>query len=665
MVRGIRRLPIAAAMAVVALSAPVASAQDRQPTAQGTGGAAASVDPLATNAAIAVLSRGGNAIDAAVAAASVLGVVEPYSCGLGGGGFMTIRDGRTGRITTFDSRETAPQAMKPDSFFIDGQPPTDAQFPINRYSGLSVGVPGTPALWEKVLRRYGTYSLGKALAYGAKVARDGFTVDQTFFDQTTPNAPYFDDVPSTAALYLDADGTPRDVGTTIKNPDLAKTYELLGRFGTQRAFYRGPLAKAIVSAAQNAPLAPTADHTWRPGLITQQDLERYRVIERKPVHINYRGVDIWGMAPPSSGGTTALEALNLLQYGKQPADKTETLYRYLEASRLAYADRNAYLGDPAFVANPLRGLLDPHYAAQRAALIPPTSANNVVGPGLPQPGNAASVDRVGSTTHLSVADRYGNVVAYTFTIEQTGGNGVVVPGYGFLLNNELTDFDTASTTAPNRADGGKRPRSSIAPTIVTRHGQPLFTVGSPGGASIIATVLQILVDRLDLGMTLPEAIAAPRASQRNSTTTEAESAFVNSPEGQALASAYNEAYRAPAGDEIGAATGIEFVSGGTSPKPGHGHPHRGHGGTGGADRGHGGANPGHGGTKHGHGGADRGHGGADHGPGGADRGHGGRAHAATHRRGSHGRPGTSPTFLAAAEPVRRGGGSAAVVTPSR
>src|SRR5262249_32115980 len=161
------------------------------------------------------------------AAASVLGVVEPYSCGLGGGGFMTLRDGRTGRITTIDSRETSAKAMKPDSFFIDGQPPTDAQFPINRYSGLSTGVPGTPALWDYVLKRYGTYSLGKALSYGESVARNGFTVDKTFFDQTTPNVPYFDDVPSTAAIYLDPDDTPRDVGSTIKNPDLANTYDLL------------------------------------------------------------------------------------------------------------------------------------------------------------------------------------------------------------------------------------------------------------------------------------------------------------------------------------------------------------------------------------------------------------------------------------------------------
>jgi gamma-glutamyltranspeptidase/glutathione hydrolase len=434
----LRWLPVGAAMAVVALTAPPVQAQDRQPTATGTGGAAASVDPLATNAAIDVLRRGGNAFDAAIAAASVLGVVEPYSCGLGGGGFMTLRDGRTGKITTLDSRETAPAAMKPDSFFIDGKPPTDAQFPINRYSGLSTGVPGTPALWDYVLRRYGTYSLGRALSYGAGVARKGFTVDQTFFNQTAPNAPYFDDVPSTAAIYLDADGTPRDVNTTITNPDLARTYELLGRFGTERTFYKGPIADAIVKAAQTPPLAPTADHTWRPGLLEKSDMKAYRVIRRDPATSTYRGYQVYGMAPPSSGGTTSQEALQIMQARPPATDKTQVLYNYLEASRLAYADRNAWLGDPAFVTNPVAGLLDPTYTAQRAALIGPTAPPGPVAngtpPGAPAPGSAASVDKVGSTTHLSVADTQGNIVSYTFTIEQTGGYGIVVPGSGVVLN---------------------------------------------------------------------------------------------------------------------------------------------------------------------------------------------------------------------------------------
>jgi gamma-glutamyltranspeptidase/glutathione hydrolase len=554
------------ALTAIVLAGPVAvgQAQEKQPTATGTGGAAASVDPLATRAAIDVLRKGGNAFDAAIAAASVLGVVEPYSCGIGGGGFMTIRDARTGRITTIDSREKAPAAIQPNSFFINGQPPTSAQFPINRYSGLSVGVPGTPALWEYVLRHYGTYSLGEALAYGVRVARRGFTVDQTFYDQTAPNVPYFDDVPSTAKIYL-ANDAPRPVGSTITNADLARTYRLLARKGVKRGFYHGALAKAIVAAADHPPVAPSPgeNHAWRPGVMTTSDVARYRVRLRDPVHLRFRGDDIYGMAPPSSGGTTSLEALNIFQHAPTPTSRADALYHYLEASRLAYADRNAYLGDPAFVRNPIEGLLSDGYAAQQARRIPPTAPQGPVPPGSP-PGttmqsSSASVDRVGSTTHLSVADRSGNVVAYTFTIEQIGGDGIVVPGYGFLLNNELTDFDTSSTTAPNRAEGRKRPRSSIAPTIVLRHRRPLLTVGSPGGASIITTVLQILVDRLYFRMPLQDAIAAPRASQRNSATTEAEPAFQASPEGQQLASQYRERFVAPSGNELGAATGIELV----------------------------------------------------------------------------------------------------------
>ena len=355
-------------VACAALSAPIAAAQDKQPTAAGRGGAAASVDPLATNAAIDVLRKGGNAYDAAIAAASVLGVVEPYSCGLGGGGFMTIRDGRSGRITTIDSRETSPKDMKPDSFFINGQPPTDAQFPINRYSGLSVGVPGTPALWDYVLRRYGHHRLAKALSYGASVARNGFTVDQTFFDQTGPNAPYFDDVPSTAAIYLDPDGTPRDVGTTIKNPDLAKTYELLGRKGVQGTFYNGDLADAIVSAADNPPLAPTADHTWRPGLLKKSDMQAYKVDPARPgapqlprLRRLRHGPAVLGRHDRPRG---AEHPAALTEAGRHDAVRSTSTSRR-RGSRTPTATPTSATRHSS--ATPLQGLLSDGYAAQRAA----------------------------------------------------------------------------------------------------------------------------------------------------------------------------------------------------------------------------------------------------------------------------------------------------------
>ena len=282
--------------------------------------------------------------------------------------------------------------------------------------------------------------------------------------------------------------------------------------------------------------------------------------------LSYFGHDIYGMGPPSSGATTIAETLNILQdfsrRGVAFKGRTGTVYNYLEASRLAYADRNRYIGDPSFVRNPVDGLLSDEYVATRAALIGPTAPTGTVAPGVPPgaPATAtnASIERVGSTTHLSVADDDGNIVSYTFTIESTGGNGIVVPGHGFLLNNELTDFDINSVTAPNRPDANKRPRSSMAPTIVMRNDKPWLTLGSPGGATIITTVGQTLVNRINLHMTIQDALAAPRASQRNSATTEAESAFVNSATGQELLSQYGERYRAPAGDEIGALTAIEF-----------------------------------------------------------------------------------------------------------
>jgi gamma-glutamyltranspeptidase/glutathione hydrolase len=283
------------------------------------------------------------------------------------------------------------------------------------------------------------------------------------------------------------------------------------------------------------------------------------------------------MAPPSSGGSTVGEILNILEgYDLGALPPEEALHDYLEASRLAYADRGAFIADPAFVPNiPLAQLLSDQFAAQRRAKIGPTAATSPVPPGDPSAvtDTSASTTRVGSTTNLTVSDRWGNVVDYTFTIEQTGGNGVVVPGYGFLLNNELTDFNLTTSTDPavpggvstgaNKVEGGKRPRSSIAPTIVLRHGRPFLALGSPGGASIITTVAQILVNRLDFGLTLPDAVAAPRLSQRNSGSeprTQTEAAFLTTPEAAALKARGQDFYVGTGtGAEIGAATGIEFL----------------------------------------------------------------------------------------------------------
>jgi gamma-glutamyltranspeptidase/glutathione hydrolase len=566
----IARTLLIAAVAIVLFDPQVGLAQSqpqKQPTAVGRDGGAATVDALGTQAAIDTLRRGGNAVDAAVAAAAVLGVTEPYSCGIGGGGFMVIRS-PDGRVTTIDSREESPGAMRPDSFFENGAP---LPFDPARYSGLSAGVPGTVAGWDRALRRYGSWSLARTLRAGIETAREGFTVDSTFVSQTVPNVDFFDDVPSTAELYLDSDGTPRDEGDVIRNPDLARTYARIAKLGT-KGFYRGAVADAMVEAVQDPPVAPDANHTWRRGLMTMRDLHAYAAPERAPTHVSYRGLDVWGMGPPSSGGSTTGEALNILEgYRDLATDRTRALHLFLEASRFAFADRNAYLADPDFFDVPLNGLLSDSFAAERRAEIDPErAATSPVAPGDPYDNQAsegraarrgtAEARRHQSTTHLVVSDDGGTVVSYTFTIESTGGNGIVVPGWGFLLNNELTDFNFDSTTHPNRADGGKRPRSSMSPTIVTREGEPLLAVGSPGGSMIITTVLQVLLERLDLNATLPDAIARPRASQRNTAAVSAERAFISSPEGQALKAQYGHTFTEVA--EIGAVTGLEFLGNG-------------------------------------------------------------------------------------------------------
>jgi gamma-glutamyltranspeptidase / glutathione hydrolase len=541
-----RSLRIAVVLMALVSAPGTALAQDKQPTAIGEGGAAATVDPLATQAAITTLRDGGNAVDAAVAAAGVLGVTEPFSCGIGGGGFMVIRT-RDGRITTIDSREESPAAMQPTSFFEDG-----AALPFDeaRWSGLSAGVPGTVDGWEHALRRYGTWSLGRALRAGIDTARDGFVVDQTFADQTQPAVDWFDDVPSTAALYLDPDGTPRDPGFVLRNPDLAATYLLIAQGGTS-AFYGGALAEEMIAAASHPPIAPTANHSWRPGLMTPEDLRSYDAVERPPTRVRYRGLDVYGMGPPSSGGSTVGEGLNILEgYDLGRMSRARALHLFLEASRFSFADRNAFLADPEFFDVPLEELLSDGFAAERRALIDPRhAATSPVAPG----------DPAHETTHLVVSDRDGTVVSYTFTIESTGGNGIVVPGRGFLLNNELTDFNFDAPGHPNQPDADKRPRSSMSPTIVLDRGRPFLAVGSPGGSMIITTVLQMLLERLDLHASLPQAIARPRASQRNTATTIPEPAFLASPAGAALARRYGHVYGTPV--EIGASTGIEFLGG--------------------------------------------------------------------------------------------------------
>jgi gamma-glutamyltranspeptidase/glutathione hydrolase len=375
---------------------------------------------------------------------------------------------------------------------------------------------------------------------------------------------WLDDVPASAALFLDSDGTPRDVGTVFTNPDLATTYERIAHLGL-KGFYRGAIADALVSTADHPPVSPTANHVFRPGVMTMRDLQAYVAPQRAPTHVSYRGLDVYSMGPPSSGGSTVGEALNILEgYPLAGMTRDEAFHYYLEASRYSFADRNAYLADPGYFNVPLSGLLSKDYAKTRRDLILPTAADPpVVQPGNPYPyvtgQAAATATQSETTTHLVTSDTLGNVVSYTFTIESTGGSALVVPGFGFLLNNELTDFNFDSQTHPNRVQGGKRPRSSMSPTIVLDNGKPFLALGSPGGSTIITTVLQILVDRLDEHMSLPDAIADPRASQRNATRTGVEPAFIASPLATLLTSRGHQFVDA---GEIGAATGIEFLAGG-------------------------------------------------------------------------------------------------------
>ncbi|MGW4804942.1 gamma-glutamyltransferase [Kitasatospora sp. NPDC004272] len=560
-------LALVTATGLLGAATPAGAAQappGKQPVAVGRGGAVASVDADATAAGLEVLKHGGNAVDAAVATAAALGVTEPYSAGIGGGGYFVHYDARTGKVETIDGRETASRSADSTLFLENGTP-----LPFNDAvtSGLSVGVPGTAATWERALQRWGTRSLGQVLEPAERIAERGFTVDQTFQDQTAANRARFQDFPASRALFLPGGQLPA-VGSTFRNPDLAATYRQLGRQGTG-ALYRGPIGADVVRTLQHPPVDPASGRTARPGRVDAADLAGYRVREQAPTHVGYRGLDVYGIAPSSSGGTTVGEALNVLAANgaAELTDQAAYDHQYLEASRIAFADRNRWVGDPAAVQVPTRQLLDPGYAAARACLIDPDHAlTSPLAPGDPyhpaacgSTGQPAAEPYEGqSTTHLTVADRWGNVVSYTLTIEQTGGSGITVPGRGFLLNNELTDFDFAPLTPgvpdPNLPGPGKRPRSSISPTIVLKGGEPYLALGSPGGATIITTVLQVLTGRVDRGLTLEQAIAAPRASQRNTAATQAEPAFLASPEAAKLQALGHVFASTP---EIGAATGIE------------------------------------------------------------------------------------------------------------
>jgi gamma-glutamyltranspeptidase/glutathione hydrolase len=559
----------------IVLAPPLALA--KTPVATGTGGAVATISEKASASALAILNKGGNAIDAAVAAAATLGVTDPFSCGIGGGGFMVVYLAKDKRVVTIDHRETAPASFSPSVFQENGKA---IDFDTAVASGASVGVPGTVRGWHEALERYGTMTFKQVLAPAIQVATKGFPVNETLHGLMVENEKKFGIFSTTSRLYL-KDGKALPTGTIVKNPDLAKAYRELAAKG-YKTFYEGPLARAVAAAVNRPPV--TAGSQVRPGTMSLADLANYEVRIRQPIRSTYRGYDIYGMPPPSSGGVTVAEALNILEgFDLKAIPRANVEHLYLEASRLAFADRNAYLGDPEYVDAPIEGMLSKQFAAQRRSLIRPDRAAGVVPAGdaflyendksFPLRPQQDMIMREGThTTHLTVSDKWGNVVAYTFTIESWGGSGIVVPGYGFLLNNELTDFDFTGP-APNIPEAGKRPRSSMAPTIAFKDGKPAFTVGSPGGATIITTVLQTIVNYVDLGMPMDQAIDAPRLSQRNNKETSVEPGFPGTPQAEALEKFGHKWEAKP--EEIGAANAIVFNPDGTVTAVSEGHRHGG------------------------------------------------------------------------------------------
>ncbi len=460
--------------------------------------------PLASEAGLALLRAGGSAADAALAMQLVLGLVEPQSSGLGGGAFILHADA-AGRVQTWDGRETAPAAAQPDDlrWISDGdrRPP----WPDARASGRSIGVPGVLRALEALHAQHGRLPWARAFEPAIALAERGFPVPQRLADAIATHRAELLRDPDAAALFLHADGRPRAAGSLLRNPAYAATLRTLAAEGAG-AFYRGPIADDIVAEVQRTQAGPAAPGPLTPGRLTAADLAGYRAVERAPVCSDHRRWVVCGMGPPSSGGIAVGQVLGLLEASPplQPAG-VEAAHRLAEALRLAFADRNRYVADTDFVPLPGRGaaaLLDPAYLRDRAALIQGDRSLGVAPAGRFD-ALARGVHGGGGqgTTHLSIVDRWGQAVSMTSSVEASLGAWRVVRG--MVLNNQLTDFSPAPADADgpvaNRLQGGKRPRSSMAPTLVFErapdgtHGPLVAVTGSPGGAAIIAFVSQTLL----------------------------------------------------------------------------------------------------------------------------------------------------------------------------
>jgi gamma-glutamyltranspeptidase/glutathione hydrolase len=487
----------------------------------------AAANPLAVDAGVQILRAGGSAVDAAVAVQMVLGLVEPQSSGIGGGAFLLHWSRNEKRVRAYDGRETAPAAARPDRFLDASGKPLPRKEAIA--NGRAVGVPGVLRMLEAAHRRHGRIAWAKLFDPAIRLAEAGFPMSPRLYKLLEGDAMLRGD-PAARALYYGADGQPRPVGTPVVNREYAATLRAIAATGAD-AFYNGAIAQDMVRAI--------AAHR-RPGDLTREDLLRYRAIERDPVCGDYRGRRICSMGPPA-GGVTLLELLGILErtpfHGKAPGS-IEALHLFSEAARLAYADRARYLADPAFVRQPVAGLLEFDYLESRAALIGERSMGHAL-PGLPRGapallGDAASLEPAG-TSQVSIVDARGDAVAMTTTIESAFGSGILVRG--FLLNNELTDFSLApesdrreegsaarpdasdARVAANRIQPGKRPRSAMSPTFVFgRDGQLQAVLGSSGGPPIIYYVAKAVVAMLDWEMDAQSAVALPNFGSRNGPT---------------------------------------------------------------------------------------------------------------------------------------------------
>ncbi|SIO25510.1 gamma-glutamyltransferase 1 Threonine peptidase. MEROPS family T03 [Rhodovulum sp. ES.010] len=472
----------------------------------------AAANPLAVEAGARVLRAGGSAADAMVAVQAVLGLVEPQSSGLGGGAFLVWYDAQTGTVTTLDGRETAPLAATPRLFqTADGEP---LAFFDAVVGGRSVGTPGTPMLLEEAHRRWGRANWAGLFDDAIRLAEAGFKVSPRLADLVAADADRLRLFPATESYFF-PDGGPPTAGETLTNPAYADTLRRLAQDGS-RAVYTGAVAEDIVAAVRGA--------EGNPGVLSTIDLALYRVKERPAVCVEYRAHDVCGMGPPSSGGLTVGQILGLLEQYDLSAlgpDNPESWRLVGDAARLAFADRGRYMADSDFVPVPVEGLVDPAYLASRARLLAGDDALPEVAPGTPEWDHArawaddASIE-FPSTSHISIVDADGNALSMTTTIENGFGSRLFVRG--FLLNNELTDFSFRSHAdglpIANRVAPGKRPRSSMAPTIVLRDGAPVLVIGSPGGSRIIGYVAQAIIAHLDWDMNLQEAVAMPHLVNR-------------------------------------------------------------------------------------------------------------------------------------------------------